>query len=265
MQTRARVSTRWQAYFAAAAIAAHASVIGKGFRQKNILFLIELFSNWSETGTPANPTSLQATQVARYLEDLVSEGYARKRKTQKYPTYALTRTGLLELLTQIVDRTYIHSRSSFFFFHYFLKNYRHLIEHLVRSEGRLFPKALHAELEELLDIRAFVEREIAATDKELARIQLRLDDSLATAALTSKRLKEGVPFSKIVLEIEALYPYELNSQKPLEELLSELPPELQKWEMEVGTALRAKELWQPAQIQLENYRDMLMNIVKKKY
>lgn len=251
------VSERFEPFFAAATIAAHASCSGAGFRQKDMLFLIELFANWVEASAQNMQLSLQATQISRYLDGLVTEGFVRKTTRNRNPAYTLTRTGLLELLDRIVGREYTGTPGAFFFFYYYIKNYQHLITHLVEKEGRLFPVTLKLELENLLDAPAFLQREITATRKALERMQLRIFDSESTAALTKKRLSERVKFPAIVDEIQKLYPYELNSQKPLNELLGALPPALQRWEMESGTHFRAMEIWRPAYAQIENYLQQL--------
>jgi hypothetical protein len=257
---KSAASERYEPFFAAASIAAHASTQGNGFRQKDILFLIELFTNWVEASARSLQLSLQATQISRYLDDLITEGYARKRSKKRHPLYTLTRTGLLELVDRIVAREYTGSQGHFFFFYYFIKNYQHLITHLIEQEGRLFPEALKLELEGLLDAKAFLKRELSASQKEYERLQLRIHDSDATAALTKKRLKEKVPFEEIIIEIQQHYPYELNSQKPLEELLADLPVELQRWEMETGTYFRSNEMWRPAYAQIECYIEELKKL-----
>lgn len=244
------------ALYGAAAIASYASH-PSGFRQKNMLFLFELFVNWIESSAMSLSLNVQATQVSRYLDKLVKEGYARKKKSRAYPTYVLTRTGLLELMSQIVSNQYTEARSYFFFFFYFVKNYKPLIEKLVVEQGSLFPKALKLELDMHLDVSDFLKREIEASKNELKRLEIRIADSYATRELLKKRQSNNESFIDTVSEVEALYPYELNSQKPLSELIGELPPVLQKWELENGNYFRVKEMWEPACGQLKLYIEQL--------
>lgn len=240
------------ALFGATAIASFASH-PDGFRQKNMLFLFELFVNWIESSAMSLGLNVQATQVSRYLDKLAKEGYARKKRSKTYPTYHLTRTGLLELMSQIVNQQYTEVRSYFFFFFYFVKNYKPLIEKLVIEQGSLFPKTLKFELDLHLDEKAFLKREIEAANRELKRLEIRISDSYATRELIKKCDNSKESFLETIAKVEDLYPYELNSQKPLSELIGELPNPLQIWELEHGSYFRVKEMWEPALEQLKLY------------
>jgi hypothetical protein len=74
--------------------------------------------------------------------------------------------------------------------------------------------------------------------------------------LTKNRLSLGVPFADVVEEVEARYPYELNSMKPLRELIASIAPDQRIWELQTGSALRASMMWQPQ-------REILREILKQ--
>ena len=246
---------RYRVFVLGATIAAHACSPSPtaSFRQRDVRFFIELFSNWMETALGAFSLPVQNTQVQRFLRHLVNEGYARRLERNKQPTYRLTRTGLIELTSQMVNGGVEAGRWQFLFLHYFIKNYRSRILDLVQREGQQFPAALRLELDAILDVRTLVERELKSVAVELKRLEARIDDALKVSTLM--RTKAGkIPFPELVSEVERLFPYELNNQKPLHDLMAKLPEELGVWELQVGPALRAKELWQPGRRLLLAYQ-----------
>ena len=58
---------------------------------------------------------------------------------------------------------------------------------------------------------------------------------------------------------EKKYPYELNSQRPLSELMANIPEMQGRWELTRGGKARAEILWQPV---LELWRLYLKQIVR---
>src|SRR5262245_51590688 len=128
---------RYRVLFHAAAIAAHARFNKEGFRQKDFRFLIELFSNWLEATLEGSSLEVENTQIARYLTGLVEEGWAKQTGGTR-PRYRLTRDGLVEQLSRLVDRQYWWPIEDFFFVYYFLDSYRHRIEGLINGAGPLY-------------------------------------------------------------------------------------------------------------------------------
>lgn len=235
---------RHQLFIATALIGAHAQYPEIGFRHKHVRFLMELFSNWVEVNLPGSMIEAQNTQIARYLAALVKEGYARKINRKGYPLYRLTRVGLIELLSRGVNSTYLHDKDFFFFLYFFVTNYRDRLIELVRQEGSQFPPAMQIEIEELLDSKKLVERELAHATKELKRLELRIQDSRRTVNYARQSLRDGMEIDQIVKEAEKRWPYELNSVKPLSELISEVPPEAREWEIITGNEMRRKHIWE---------------------
>jgi uncharacterized small protein (DUF1192 family) len=116
---------------------------------------------------------------------------------------------------------------------------------LVRAEGSQFPHALQVELRELLDTTRLCERQIAVLERELERLDARIRDCLSGSALVVKMQREGRSPGDIVGAVEARYPYELNSQKPLSDIAREMTSERLCWELEVGAVRRAELLFMP--------------------
>ena len=189
--------------------------------------------NYLATG--CNPTSIVGglevnnNQIARYINSLIDDGYARLIRKSSPPRYRITRIGLIELISQLVQTDYIHRKEYFFFIFYFIKNYKPILEQMIVDEGKQFPVALKIELETLFNLKALVEKEIASAKTELKRLDSRIRDSLHTSQFVKKRLLDGKRYEDIVVEVEERFPYELNSTKPLSELISQIPEEVQLW------------------------------------
>ncbi|MCC6953971.1 MAG: hypothetical protein IT290_07625 [Deltaproteobacteria bacterium] len=254
--------SRHETFTAAAAIAAHANASFDGFRQRDFRFVLDLFSNWVEKAFVEGEFALQSTQVKRYLESLVGEGFARATSQKGNPVYRLTRLGLLELLSRLSDRERGHRPEHFFFLVYFLSNYGPRIAALIKAEGKQFPPALRLEIETLLDCREILRAEISRVDFDRKRVQERMEEALKSATLAKKVLAQGGTVQEAAKELERIHPYELNSQKPLSELIAQTPKDLAKWELCVGNERRALQIWKPEIAMIDAYRSQLEEIQK---
>lgn len=259
MQRRAdNLLARYEVFVAAGVIAAHISARESGFRQRDVRFLIELFMDWAEGSLPA--LALKNTQILRYLETLVQEGYAKLITRKGAPKYTLTRLGLLELLTRLVSGPREPHPQHFFLVYYFLANYQAPLIEVVRGKTQQFPPALRMEIESLLDPRQLLVTEIARTERDLMKLRERIHTSSRASELATKLYRAGSPDSAVVSELERRYPYNLNSQKPLRELIGALPADLGRWEVEIGNARRVDQMWNPAKKLLESYLEALKSL-----
>lgn len=252
---------RHEIFTAAAAIAAHANFPDANFRQRDFRFLLDLFSNWVESSLSGSFQRIQNTQIQRYLERLVEEGYAKRAVRSARPAYRLTRIGLLELLTRLSDRTPGGRPEHFLFLFYFLSNYGPRIVEVIRKEGSQFPPAMRLEIETLLDCRRLLRDEIAAVERELEKLRERRDSSLRSAEQARQMFAKDVPFPEVTAEIERRYPYDLNSQKPLSTLLQEVPKDLAQWELEIGNRKRPEQIWNPQISILKHFRQELVQLL----
>jgi hypothetical protein len=235
---------RLEIFTASATLAAHASFIEQGFRPRDLKFFLELFLNWIEE-IDAPSYQVQNTQITRYVEDLVENGFAKGTDRRGVRVFALTRLGVLELLTRLVhSRNATHSSTTLFRI-CFVRSYRPWLERLVQREGEVFPHSLQLEVAALLDVAALVSSEIKRVERAIARTERRIKDAVETSKLTTNRLASHVPFTEIVEEVEARYPYELNTMKPLRELMASIAPDQRRWEFQEGGIIRVKTLWEP--------------------
>lgn len=252
-------AAKQEVFFSSATLAAHSSSDEDGFRQRDVRFFAELFLNWTEE-LGHTESALQNTQVLRYLEALVKEGYARKARRTASPSYRLTRLGLLEVTSRLVSPHHSAGPSRFLFVLSFLRSYRERIEDLVRREGQQFPLSLKLELEALLDPEALLASELKRVESAIVRLDSRIGEAQETAALCRRLSASRVPFPEVVAEIEDRYPYELNTQKPLSQLISSIAPDQRQWELEQGTLLRSTNLWKPQLALLKEYRLQLQGL-----
>ena len=234
---------RYEVFVAGAAIASHASHQA-GFRQRDLRFFIELFGNWLELSSGEFSSLVTNTQVQRYLDALAHDGFARRSGKRGQPLYRLTRVGLLELLARV--KSFASSnRAHFFFSYYFLKNYRAPLERLVRSKEDQFPIALRLEFESSVDLSSLIDQQISHANDDLRRIEARISDAENTSELYRVRSESKVPLEQIVLEAQKRFPYDLNSRKPLSELIDSIPKEQQAWELRWGNLARVSDIWEP--------------------
>lgn len=73
----------------------------------------------------------------------------------------------------------------------------------------------------------------------------------------------GASVETVIAEIEKRYPYELNSQKPLNELLSALPGAWRREELADIAELRARRFWEPLRLLLLEYDGVLERLTKQ--
>ena len=253
------VFDRFALVAATATVAAHANARAEGFRQKDVRFLMELFCNWIESFSRSDQVLIQNTQVLRYLEELEREGFIRLIRSAKKPLYRLTRTGLIELMSRAVSGG-AENPAQFFFLYYFVSSYRPKIFDLVKAEGRQFPYALELELDGLLDSKGLLDTEIKNAERKLREIELRVSDGQKAAQLTTESIAKKVPYTEIVKKWEKLYPYGLNSHKPLSELFSEISPDIANWELETGNIKRVENMWKPIRSMHTRYLETLKQL-----
>ena len=262
MRDSGSILDRYEVLFAAAVIAAHANAEQKIFRQRDVKFLIELFSNWIEHAIGGAVLGVQNTQISRYLEQLVEDGLCTKSNRGRIPSYQLRRIGVVDLLGIITSTPRGIQAETNFFALYFVKNYRPRLWELVEAEGKRFPFALRVEVEELLNYKSFIDRMIVQAETELKKLERRVSEAHEAASLASNLSKQGFSLEEIATQMERNHPYELNSQKPLSELIGSIPERFGLWELETGTTARAQDLWEPSEVVLRAYLESLQKLAK---
>lgn len=249
-----------EAIVAAAVVAAQATLGEAGFRQRDVRFFIELFSNWLQSTTGSYVLPIHNVQVQRYLDVLCRGRSARKIGRKPPPRYQLAPEGLIELLQRMRTRRNLTRPDQFFLVFHIFATYGARLRGIVERQGRAVSRSLALDVHELLDPQELLRAERASVALELRRLKIRIEEARATSALTRQLLAEGRSLPDVIGAVEKEYPYELNSQKPLGELLALLPEPWRRAELEVAAAARAHSLWQPTFDLLLAYDEILKRL-----
>lgn len=232
-------------FLACAALSAHALSDKEGFRQRDLKFFVELFTNWIETSFARFSLTIQNTQILRYVQQSTKAGIIEVKSKGPTPRYRLTQQGIAQLLKSCIDKDFTSDPSHLFFLVTYIRAYRVRIKELIRKSGPQFPKSLELEINDLLDTKQLLIRQLSLFNKSIQRIELRVKDGENIASYFSSKFKDGAPESEIIKEIEKQFPYELNNQKPLNELLQQFPDDLRKWELLEGSKIRSMQIFSP--------------------
>jgi len=245
-----------EAIVAAAVVAAQATLGLDGFRQRDVRFYIGLFSNWLEAMSGSWTLDLHNAQVQRYVENLVPRRWA-KRIGRSPPRYQLTAEGLVRLLERVGERKNLKRLDEFFFVLHVFYAYGDRLRSLVTQAGPFRSKFLSVNLDGLLSVDQLVARERAQVEREIERLALRIQESRATSTLSQSLFAQQRPLAEVIATIEQRYPYELNSQKSMGALFSQLPDPFRRVELEQVAELRARYLWEPTHELLTAYLSIL--------
>lgn len=240
-----------------AALAAHAQSGQAGFRQRDVKFFSELFSNWVKFGGIGVTFPLHNTQVLRFLRFLCEDHQAKLIGRGRVPKYRLTRNGLFNLLSFMVNRSYLNSKADCLLSLYFLSSYSRQLRTLVATSSQDFSKAHRIEIEELLDIPKFLARQISLIDKEILRLNERIESARKIGRDYGKLKSSGVGLEGIAKHIGVHYPYELNSMRNFSELLESLPDDVLEWELSQGFVLRSAQIFSPLKDDLVRFKECL--------
>lgn len=240
-----------------AILAANASNFTKGFRIRDIKFLYSLFTNWTDE---LGQKPLQATQISRVLDFMTKESLASRKISKGTPNWFLSRTGVIELVRIIVNGENNNYGNDFFFTYYFINSYKDKLLMMAKESSSLFPPSLQLELEYLLDVDKYKAREQQKVERRIEKIKLRKDSTKKTAEATKKLLTKGFKNDEVVKYIQKNHPYDLNSEKPLSELLSEIPEDLKVWELLEGNINRSRFIYSQQIKMLENYLRQIVSL-----
>lgn len=240
-----------EVFFLAAAICAHSTYYERGFRQRDLKFMVDMFSNWMDVSLRERSLFLHNTQVLRFLQYLVSESWAKQVSKQKNPVYRLTPVGLLQLISRLVHRKPQFPLEHFYFVVHVIDTYRPQIEALLKSESAQFPSGLRMEIEALLEIHKPLQAHKEFIQFELKKLKSRIQDSKLVVKIVMEGREKKKLTKDIVREIEKKFPYDLNSQKPLSEFYSEMPTGVADWILDIGLKKRTIQLWLPLEQNLE--------------
>ena len=237
---------------ACALLAAHVQWEDRGFRQKDVRFLIELLTSWRWSADERrHRPALHNTQILRTLRHHFELGWIKSTTGKKQARYYLTRAGFMGFLSHLYDTALEADFATYSFLSYILQSYRDRLIKLIQKEGTSLPLPQRLEVERLLDGPTHQAQRQKLMRERLQYWQRRIKENETIVELVRERISEGQPIEKIVLEIERRYPYEMNFAKPLTAFISEVPKDLQAWELTEGQLRRARIIWATAARLLE--------------
>ena len=244
-------------------IGAHSNFSQHGFRQKDVRFIAELFTNWMDVFLKPALPQWHNTQALRFLEKGVKEGQVTFSGSSKSKRYRLTRAGLLQNTVKLVESQGYCEISHVILTYYFIRSYQKRIALLIQEEGSGFSKALQMEVEHLFDFNRYLEKQIDELKRQIQRLRIRIDETINSAKLATKLSRQGETIDRIIDQVALSHPYELENQKPMAELLKEIQPEIRKWEIIEGNHYRAEVLWKTQLQILEMNLDVLRDLQQK--
>jgi hypothetical protein len=196
-------------------------------------------------------------QFARALTATTSQGTTKLKARRARPTYVLTRGGVLWCVEEMVAHPDPTQFAENLFVVYFIKNYRQKIFSIAESAHDSFPPHIAAELRALLDTSEFLSQLRKQTQRSIDQLRDYATRCGDLSVQTRAMRKRGASLDEIATFLERTNPYQLNNQKPLDELYSELPPDVAEWELVEGPGVRAKQLWEPMISIAESYQRAL--------
>lgn len=244
-------------FLSAALLAAHATG-AEGFRQRDVRFFMELFANWMAPSPFESPMIVHNTQILRQLQALSALRWAR-RAGRAPPRWRLSAEGLLGLLRRVSSGLDPRQPGDFLFVFHFLDAYGAKLRVLL-GPARAAGSQLEAELATLTSPRRLLEEQRARVQRESSRLRARIDDARSTSQLARSLLDRGTPLAEVIAEVEARFPYELNHQRPLRELLDAMPEPWRREELTDTAERRANTLWEAQQTLLLAYEKLLSSV-----
>jgi hypothetical protein len=242
---------RFDIFFATAAISAQANAYKGGFRQRDVRFYIELFTNYVAYSNVRSDLPLQNVHILRFLNGMAGDGYARVISRGGPPRYQLSRGGVIELLRKLSYKEYYDEPSYFCFVLSFLDSYSGRIFSMLKQESVDFPYALELEVLDLLNVDNLCRRQLDFLQREKKGLEKRIQDQIGTRELTSQLMAEGKSLIDILKLVERKYPYLLHTKKPMSEFYGIGTERQAEWELLVGGVRRNEQQYVPALERLE--------------
>ena len=248
---------QWWVY--TAVLATHVQFEEKGFRQKDVRFMLELLSSWRWAADERRlRPSLHNTQILRQLTELTGLSWIKPlSRNRRAPRYRMTRAGFVGMLEHLRQTALQSDFSTYWFLSYILQSYREPLLRLIESEGTNLPLPQRLAVEKILDAKSMINQRRQVIRDRLVYWQRRIKENQAVVDLVYRRLKEKVPLEDIVNEIERHHPYEMNLAKPMTTFIAEIPNDLKVWELTEGQMRRSKIVWQAFAKSLELELGML--------
>ena len=246
---------------AASVFGSHMNNLSRGFTSESVKFMLGTFSNWvCPSGHNENLIN-EESNINEYLEDLALKGYAKKL-TRKAPyRYTLSESGLIELTSRVVNHSYLYSRVEFFFVFSYLENYSPRTFSMMKNKGSYFPYQARLEIESLLDLEYFLEKQFEICHREISSLKERIELANEINQLITPIFEKDEV--EIINIIEGSHPFALHSMLGISNFLDEFTPKQVVWELKVGIKRRSEQLWKFELEKLELHVRQLKTLKKE--
>jgi hypothetical protein len=248
---RAAMPAHQSTLLTAALIAAHgASHDRRGFRMTDVRFFFYLFANWLELDLLRSTPPLELTQIRRRLAQLVAEGRAARGDGRRY---ALTSDGLAALADVLTTEAAERSFEEALFAACFARCYGPAV--LARTRG-----AARAKLAKRLSVA----RVLAAAERRVERIIADLDARVQSSAAMQAEARalrgRGLDDAALAAALDRHDAYQLQHVRSFAEVMRALPPDLVRFELDLGLAVRSELLFAPLAAQARAQRAILAKL-----
>jgi len=263
MSSKDSAAKRHDLLIAASTIGCHASSGKGGFRQRDLKRMLQFSGSWAYPEFDEGGVPVENTQIRRYLDGLVSEGFARRNARGDQPKYSLTRIGLIELVSTMVDRGFFYNKEEFFYLYFIVRDYQYGLKRVIEREGAKLSYATRLELEELFNSKAVVKRQLYYARREVKKSKKRISDQKELAAFVSQSVRNELPFDELVSLVDQRFPYCFNTALPFTQFISNLTQKQIIWELTNGCLKRCEHIWKPALEALELHVAQLERLLEK--
>lgn len=245
-------------------LAAHSNSLPEGFRQREVRFYMDLFSNWVFVKVNSEPFPLHNTQIMRSLSTMGRLGLVKKMGRSRPPRYKLTRAGVINMLNELISLPLADSYSDFFFVYQFIVGYKSRVIASLKQDTRGYAKTHIMEIESLLNERTFLTKQLELVEYEIELLKERILDSEHAVTLFKELKSKGYDLLKVARAVELKYPFELNSKKRILQVLKNLPESSRESEMTMAIQNRSNLFFKPRLKHLEGFEEILKGLKRQK-
>lgn len=253
---------RYGPFVAASVIAAYGMPKDHTFQQRDVKHYLEVFTNWFNFSEKNQTLKISNTQISRYLSKLVESSYAKEiRVENSHPRYTLNKEGLVEMISRLVKEPHYTKKEHFYFVYFIVTTYGVTLKKFVRDDTSNFPWQLQVEVDELLDKRGLIDRQIAYVEKAISRLDQRIEVNWEISSELKNQSDEN---SLDYNSIRELLPKGIKADRNFPELdnFDDNSSHL-LWELAVGLPRRNEKIFKPALRELELHLDELKSLKNK--
>lgn len=251
-------------YFYASVLAAHSSSDLDGFRQREVRFYMDVFSNWVFVKVNSTPFPLHNTQVMRSLQNMVRLGLAKNMGRKNPPRYKLTQAGLIQILRDLIALPLDDSYSEFFFVYQFIVSYKSRIFEKAQIASKSFSKSNLLDIEFLLDEKKYLRQQLDLVNLEIRHLKEKIQDSAKVISLVQEMKANKIETKKMYETVASKYPFELTSRKRLSQVWPELKEPWRERELTDMNRNRLNLYWKPKLQHLESFGQILKSLESHK-